>query len=130
MKKYECKPTQESMMDVIQFVEDTVSDANVPAKIAMQVNVAVDEIYSNILHYSRASKASVEISTEANNVMLRFIDDGVPYDPTKIDNPDTTLSADEREIGGLGIFMVKKSMDEMSYEFRDGCNVLTISKSF
>ena len=130
MKKYECDLTPESMMNVIQFVENEVSKANVPVKIAMQVNVAVDEIYSNILHYSRATETTVEISTDNNKIVLRFTDNGVPYDPTKKENPNTALSAEERSIGGLGILMVKKTMDDMSYEYRDEHNILTITKAF
>ena len=62
------------------------------------------------------------------SVIITFIDRGVPYDPLKKDDPDVTLSAEERAIGGLGIFMVKKTMDEITYEYRDGQNILRIRK--
>ena len=62
------------------------------------------------------------------SVIITFIDHGVPYDPLKKDDPDITLSADDREIGGLGIFMVKKTMDEIAYEYKDGQNILRIRK--
>ena len=61
---------------------------------------------------------------------LRFVDNGRPYDPTQQADPDTTLDAEERDIGGLGIFMVKKSMDRVSYEYADGFNILTLEKSW
>lgn len=61
-------------------------------------------------------------------MIITFIDNGVPFDPLKADDPDITLSAQERQIGGLGIYMVKQSMDEISYEYRNGQNILTIKK--
>ena len=71
---------------------------------------------------------SVEVVEEPLSVVITFIDNGVPYDPLKKDDPDITLSAEEREIGGLGIYMVKKTMDEISYEYNDGQNILKIRK--
>lgn len=130
MKKFECIPTPESTIDVIQFAERTVSEANIPTKTAMQINIAVDEMYSNIVQYSGASKAIAEISVDNNEIVLRFTDNGIPFDPTNTEDPDITLSAEERKIGGLGIFMVKKSMDSISYEYRDDLNILTIKKSY
>ena len=65
---------------------------------------------------------------ESLTASLTFIDSGVPYNPLKKDDPDTTLSAEDRKIGGLGIFLVKKSMDDMRYEFKDGKNILTLVK--
>ena len=71
----------------------------------------------------------VEVTKSPLAVIITFIDNGVPYDPLAKDDPDTTLSADERQIGGLGIFMVKKSMDQISYEYKDGQNILRIKKN-
>ena len=70
----------------------------------------------------------VEAAEKPRSVVITFIDNGVPYNPLEKEDPDTTLSAEAREIGGLGIFIVKKSMDEVSYEYKEGKNVLTIRK--
>ena len=91
-----------------------------------RVNIAADEIFSNIVQYSGATAAQVECEVAENRAIIRFLDNGSPYDPTAQPEPDTTLSAEERELGGLGIFMVKKSMDRVSYEYTQGWNILTI----
>ena len=65
---------------------------------------------------------------EPLSVVITFIDQGIPSDPLKSEDPDTGLPAEERDLGGLGIFMVKKSMDEISYAYRDGKNILSIKK--
>ena len=118
-----------SAQKVASFVEETLAQAGVPVKIAAKMNIAADEIYSNIRRYSGAAKAQIECAISGNDITLIFADDGFPYDPLKKEDPDTTLSADEREIGGLGIFMVKKTMDDVTYEYSEGMNRLTLKKS-
>ncbi len=90
-------------------------------------DIAVDEIFSNIAQYSGASSVTLGCALSDGKATLRFSDNGRPYDPTGKPDPDTTLSAEERDIGGLGIFMVKKIMDEVSYEYTDGLNILTLA---
>jgi anti-sigma regulatory factor (Ser/Thr protein kinase) len=114
--------------DVTAFVEGSFRKADVPEKTVIQMNIAVDEIFSNIARYSGAASADVACGVAGGEAVLRFTDDGELYDPTQRKDPDVTLSAEEREIGGLGIFMVKKFMDSMLYERRDGKNVLTLVK--
>ncbi len=102
-------------------------------KIQMQIDVAVEEIFVNIANYAYGTgegPATVRINVDNQNkiVDITFIDNGVPYDPLAKEDPDITLSAQERQIGGLGIFMVKKSMDDVTYEYRDGHNILTLKK--
>ena len=97
-------------------------------KVVSQINIAVDEIFSNIARYSGATAVSVGCEAEKDRAVLRFADNGRPYDPTEQADPDVTLSAEERDIGGLGIFMVKKTMDEIQYEYENGFNILTIQK--
>ena len=99
----------------------------------MQVQIAVEEIFVNLAHYAYGSEQGtatirVEVGGDPLQVIITFIDQGVPYDPLKKEDPDISLSAEERQIGGLGIFMVKKSMDDVKYEYKDGKNILTISK--
>ncbi len=98
-----------------------------------QLAIAVEELYVNIAHYAygdEEGKATIKIGFDGEpmQVTIRFIDEGVPYNPLEKQDPDTSLSAEERDIGGLGIFMVKKSMDSMEYEYQDGKNILTIQK--
>ncbi len=123
-------PGADSMPEVVSFVEETLAAAGVPRKVVVKMNIAVDEIYSNIQRYSGATKAEIECEVNGNRLTLAFMDDGSPYNPLDREDPDTTLSAEEREIGGLGIFMVKKTMDDVIYEYSDGMNRLTLKKSW
>lgn len=125
--------TLENVDKVVDFVEKTLEDTDISMKIKMTVNIAVDEIVSNVARYAYhpdTGTVEVKIATLDNGKLLEltFIDSGVPYDPLKTVDPDTTLSAEEREIGGLGIFIVKKSMDEMEYEYKEGKNILKLRK--
>ena len=100
----------------------------------MQILIAVEEIYINIAHYAynpEIGKATVLCTIEGDplQVVIEFIDSGSPFDPLAKKDADTTLSVDERDIGGLGILMVKKSMDVVKYEYKDGKNILTIVKN-
>ena len=91
--------------------------------------MAIDEIYSNIARYSGATEARIGCNVSGGRITLRFMDNGSPYDPTEKEDPDTTLSAEEREIGGLGIFMVKKIMDDVTYDYKGCFNILTLVKN-
>lgn len=122
------KPSLESLAEVAQFVEQALLDGGVNEMDLMQMNIAVDEVFANIIHYSGASDAVVRCRVENGTVTLSFADNGTPYDPTLKEDPDITLSAEEREIGGLGIYMVKKFMTRMEYVYRDGMNILTLTK--
>jgi sigma-B regulation protein RsbU (phosphoserine phosphatase) len=122
-----------NLEQVLAFVDEQLEAMDCPPKVQMQIDVAVEEIFVNVAHYAYAPKTgSVTIRMEPHQapqrVDITFIDRGVPYDPLAKADPDVTLSSEERQIGGLGIFIVKKSMDDMKYEYRDGQNVLTIMK--
>ena len=100
----------------------------------MQSNIAIDELYSNIAAYAyneESGEVTVVIEDESSPraVNISFRDKGRPFNPLERKDPDVTLSARERKIGGLGIFMVKKSMDDVRYEYGDGENILTIRKT-
>ena len=119
---------------VLAFLEDALEAAGCPPKAQMQIAVAAEEVFVNIASYAYApgtgeATVQLEISGEPAAVTLVFLDRGRAFDPTAKADPDTALSAEEREIGGLGIFMTKKLMDRVCYEFRDGQNVLTLSKT-
>lgn len=118
---------------VTAFVEEELEKLECPMKAVIQISIAIDEIYSNIVKYGYANKPgpiTVEVidHTEEGAVSLRFTDDGMPYNPLTKEDPDVTLSAEERNIGGLGIYMVKKTMDDMKYAYEDEKNILTITK--
>ena len=121
-------PELESIPRVCEFLEHMLEEQGAPMKVITQVNIAADEILSNIARYSGAAAATVDCKMMAGRVVIRFMDDGSPFDPTTQPEPNITLSAAERESGGLGIFMVKKSMDRVSYEYANGQNILTIEK--
>ncbi|MBO6052794.1 MAG: ATP-binding protein, partial [Clostridia bacterium] len=119
---------------VRSFVERHLEEAECSARSQMQIDLAVEEIFVNIANYAYApdiGKATVrvEVSEEPVAVTITFIDHGIPYDPLAKTDPDVTLSAEEREIGGLGIFMTKKTMDDVAYEYKNGQNILTLKKS-
>lgn len=115
--------------DVHRFVEEFLKEKNVQRSAATKLFVATDEISTNILQYSGAKTMDVTCNALADRIEISFADDGIPYNPLEREDPDITLSAEERSIGGLGIFMVKKIMDNVEYENRDGRNILTVTKS-
>ena len=124
------EPESENISRICEFLERILEGQRAPMKVIAQVNIAADEIFSNIARYSGASSVRVDCEITDRRVMIRFTDDGIPYDPTAQPEPDITLPAEKRESGGLGILMVKKSMDLMSYEYTDGRNSLTLEKSW
>ena len=125
--------TLENIETVTDFVNHHLEALDCPMKAQAQIDVAIDELFSNIARYSYNPEVGqatvrVEVVDEPLAVIITFIDNGVPYDPLAEADPDVTLSAEERQFGGLGIYIVKKSMDEISYEYKDGQNILTIKK--
>ena len=134
MKELTIAATVENIETVTDFVNEQLEAFDCPMKAQMQIDIAIDELFGNIAHYAynpEIGKATVrvEVIEDPLAVTITFIDNGVPYDPLAKADPDTTLSAEEREIGGLGIYMVKKSMDDIAYEYKDGHNILKIKKN-
>lgn len=109
-----------------------VTLADVPAPVKAAVMVAADEIFANIVRHSNASYWSLRVDRmhAPEGVRLVFEDDGAEFDPLKMDDPDISLSVDQRPVGGLGIFIVKKTMCPVVYERKDGKNVFSMTKSF
>ena len=128
MHKIRVKPEAESLEAATAFFREALQDQNAPERVVSQVCVAVDEIFSNIVRYSGATAVTLGREAGEGFLRLRFSDNGRPYDPTQAPDPDVTLPPEEREIGGMGIFMVKKMMDQISYLYADGFNVLTLEK--
>ena len=124
----------ENLPRVLAFVDERLEKVACPMKAQMQIDVAVEEIFVNIASYAYApekGKATVrvEVSEDPVTVTITFVDHGIPYDPLAREDPDITLPADEREAGGLGIFMTKKFMDAVTYTYKDGQNILTLTKN-
>ena len=126
-KMLSINPTMESVPLVAAFVEEHLEKFEVPAKLSAKLMVAVDEIYSNIVRYSGASEAQIRLVKEEELVQLIFRDNGEPYNPLNEKAPDVTASAEDRAIGGLGIFMVRKMMDNVEYEYTNDRNKLTLT---
>lgn len=134
MKELTIEALTENIDAVTDFVNEQLEELDCPMKVQTQLDIAVDELFSNIAHYAynpETGPATVQVEVTENplSVIITFIDQGVPYDPLAKSDPDTTLSAEDRQIGGLGIYMVKKTMDDISYEYKDGRNILTIKKN-
>ncbi|MBQ6111886.1 MAG: ATP-binding protein [Synergistaceae bacterium] len=134
MKELTLDADVKNLDEVLAFVDEQLEVHDCSPKIQMQIDVAVEELFVNIAHYAynpETGPATVRVEIQENplSVIITFIDNGVPYDPLAKPDPDVTLSAEEREIGGLGIYMVKKSMDNIEYEYKDGQNILKIQKN-
>jgi uncharacterized protein (TIGR02172 family) len=119
--------------EVQRFVDECLEKADCPPKPQMQIAVAVEEIFVNIASYAYApdkgkARVRVEVSEDPVTVTITFVDHGIPYDPLAREDPNVSASAADREIGGLGIFMTKKLMDDIVYEYKDGQNILTLKK--
>lgn len=124
----------ENITKVTEFIDNRLEELNCPIKAQMQIDVAVDELFGNIAQYAYEQETGtitvrVEVVENPLSVVITFIDQGIPYDPLQKQDPDITLSAEERKIGGLGIFIVKKTMDEVLYEYKEGQNILKIKKT-
>ena len=118
---------------VTDLVNEELEAVGCPLKFQVQIDVAIDELFGNIARYAYkdgTGKATVrlEIEDDPACAVLTFVDQGIPFDPLDMPEPDTTLSLKERKIGGLGIFLVKKTMDDMAYQYKDGQNILRIKK--
>ena len=133
MKELTIAATVENIETVTDFVNEQLEALDCPMKAQMQIDIAIDELFGNIAHYAYNPETGdatvrVEVVEDPLSVVITFIDKGVPYDPLSAADPDTKLSAEDRAAGGLGIFMVKKSMDEIAYRYENGSNILSIRK--
>ena len=134
MKEMTIAATVENIGAVTDFVDEQLEALDCPMKAQMQIDIAIDELFGNIAHYAYnpdvgEATVRVEVTGEPLSVVITFIDGGVPFDPLSAADPDTTLSAEERAIGGLGVFMVRKTMDDVSYRYENGRNILSIRKT-
>ena len=133
MKEMAFEATLENIPAVTAFIDEQLEALDCSMKAQMQIDIAIDELFGNIAHYAYpggAGDATVRFGFDeaARTASIAFIDGGVPFNPLEKADPDVTLSAEERGIGGLGIFMVKKTMDDLTYRYEDGKNILTLYK--
>ena len=133
MKEMNIEATIDNIPTVTAWIDEQLEALDCPMKAQMQIDIAIDELFSNIARYAYNPETGpatvrVEVAENPMAVLITFIDKGIPYDPLKQEDPNTHLPAEEREIGGLGIFMVKKTMDDITYEYKDGQNILKIKK--
>lgn len=134
MKELTVDATVDNITSVTDFVNEQLEAFGCPLKAKIQIDIAIDELFGNIVHYAYkpdVGPVTVRVEVKENHlaVIITFIDNGVQYDPLSAQEPDTTLPAEERSVGGLGIYIVKKSMDEITYEYKDGQNILKIKKN-
>lgn len=128
-------PAELSQLDaVLAFINEALENAGCPVKTSVAINIAAEEVFVNIANYAyddRPGEATVGVSVDecAKVARLEFIDGGKPYNPLARKDPDIERSSQEREIGGLGVFMVKKMMDEVAYQYKDGRNVFSFCKA-
>ena len=118
----------EKLDEVLDFIDGFLEEHGCNMKALNQINIAAEEIFVNIAHYSGSEKARITLTESDGTVSITFADTGTPYDPLARPDPDVTLPAEERGIGGLGIYIVKKTMDSVSYTHKDGYNILTMRK--
>ena len=115
------------------FVDEICEAAGIDMGTTMKMNLAIEEAVVNVMNYAYPSgtKGEVRIEAKVHQGYVEFVisDDGTPFNPTEVKDADVTLSAEERNIGGLGIFLVKHFMDKIKYKYVDGQNVLTLRKN-
>ena len=123
----------DALNDVLGFVEETLESFECSMKIQTAICVALEEVFVNVAHYAYPDgdgdmTLAIGFEEDSRTVTFRMADKGVPFDPLKKPDPDITLSAEERDIGGLGIFIAKKTMDSLTYAYENGENILTMIK--
>ena len=135
MEKITVDAVLENLQTVIDFATEKLEERDCSMKVVMQTELVIEEVFVNIASYAyhpEIGPATFCMSFEENPdaLLMTFIDAGKPYNPLEQEAPDTTLALEERDIGGLGIFLVKKNVDEISYEYADGKNILHMKKFF
>ena len=133
MEELKLEAKKENLDKVNAFIDGFLENNGCSMKAQMKIDLATEEIFVNIAQYSYApgtgdATIQLALSDDGSSVEITFIDSGIPYDPLAKEDPDITLSSEERQIGGLGIFLIKQYMDDVRYKFEDGQNKLTIVK--
>ena len=133
MKEMTIEAKTENLPVVTAWIEKALEEIDCPLKAQMQIDVAIDELFGNIARYAYApgtGEATIRFTFDADTrtVSISFLDSGIPFDPLSQAAPDINAPAEERAVGGLGIYLVRKTMDRVDYRYADGKNILTIQK--
>lgn len=133
MKELSVDATIENITPVTRFVNGELEQLRCPERVQRQIDVAIDELFGNIAQYAYnpdvgPATVRVEVTEKPLAVVITFIDHGMPYDPLSRDDPDVHAPLEARTAGGLGIFLVRQTMDDVTYEYKNGQNILTIRK--
>lgn len=125
--------TDDALNSFLAFAEEELEKAECPMKAVISITVALEEVFVNVAHYAYPDSTgnvnlSIDFDSESRQMTFQMSDSGIPFDPLAEPDPDITLSAEERQIGGLGIFMMKMTMDDVNYAYTGGKNVLTMKK--
>ncbi|MCR5654168.1 MAG: ATP-binding protein [Lachnospiraceae bacterium] len=133
MKELVLTASDETLYTVMDELKAHLTANACPEEIMTPIVIAAEEVYVNIAHYAYGgkpgmAKVEIDVTPDPKKCRLVFKDQGTPYNPLEKQDPDITLDVDERAIGGLGIYMVKEIMDDVTYEYKDGYNILTIEK--
>lgn len=133
MKVLTVEATKENLDKVIGFLDEQLEEMECPMKIIMQMELAVEEIYINVASYAYGEETGLvtmvmDVKQDPKRVEIEFQDQGTPYNPLERQDPDISLAAEQRGIGGLGVFLVKKNMDEVDYVYENGKNVFRMVK--
>ena len=136
MEKITVNSEKNQLTTVLDFIEKNLNQHNPSPKFIMQLELSIEEIFINIVEYAYKNDSNQQITIsydkkeEPLRAIITFLDEGPTYNPLNTPDPDTTLPLEERDIGGLGLFLVKKNVDNISYEYKDKQNILTIEKHF
>lgn len=135
MKKMEISALSENTYKVIDFIDNELSEYGCDIKTAMQIELVVEEVFVNIANYAYAPKTgnaeiAVEVSENPKKIIIEFRDSGKQYNPLETQEADVTLPPEKRKIGGLGIFLIKKNIDNIYYQYKNSQNILTLEKLF
>ena len=133
MKEITLPAIAESIPKVTEWIDAALEELGCSMKAQMQLDVAIDELFGNIAAYAYGqgqgdATVRLDFNETDRTVSITFLDSGMPFDPLAKDDPNVNVPAAERAIGGLGIYLVKKTMDSMEYRFENGMNILTIHK--
>jgi serine/threonine-protein kinase RsbW len=122
--------TLEGIMTVLDTLDEALKRERVPEITGSEVHLAVEEAVVNIMSYSHGKSMTIAFHIDRNSIVVAILDDGIPFDPLQVSAPDLDKPIDERIPGGLGIFLIRKSMNTVSYEYKDGKNILRMEKRF
>ena len=131
MKEMTLLAKREYLDQVLTFVDTLLEEKNCTMRAQLELDIAVEELFVNIASYAYRpidGPVTIRVSFEGNMVSIMFIDSGKPYNPWEKEDPDITLSAEERQIGGLGIYLVKNTMNQVDYRYENNQNILSIHK--